>query len=123
MAHKQFGRILITSVLLLAAGVFFSSVAVAQTPNEVIIEGEDKQPSRSTFQYSDTSAESPTVLGTRDSPSPSSPSAFKEPRLNRDTGVYNHGDLRPSERTAVDEFSALEILCIGVGFAAVLVAI
>lgn len=113
--------ILLVLVLFFAAGNGIGGSLADQTKDEVVIEGRDEQPSRSSFEYdpgSDTSTYS--TLGTKDAPRPSEVSPFEAPRLDRDSVPLDHGKLRPSRATAVDEFSTTELMLIGMGLIAVL---
>lgn len=120
-------RILITLGILALGTILHhpGSVMGQDETDEVVIEGEDKQPATSSFEYGDTEADTVDYsnLGTKDFPRPEEPSPFREPRLDRDTGTIDHAELEQSQTTAVDEFSTTELLLIGAGVVATLLVI
>lgn len=126
MVEQSFRGVLILLVSsLLVAPVLPLKAQSDQQKDEVVIEGRDKQPARSSFEYDTVEGDTPDYsnIGTKDAPHPAAPTAFDEPELDRDTGTLEHGKLKRSKVTAVDEFSTTELMIIGVGVMAVLAVI
>lgn len=87
-----------------------------------IIEGEDRQPSRSILEYESDTDES-AAIGTSDQPDAPDPEKIDDPTLDKERLLSDPPETKGDAHTAVDEFSRLEMMAIGLGAVAILLAL
>lgn len=87
-----------------------------------IIEGEDRQPAKSVLEYGSDTDEA-AAIGTSDQPDAPVPEKIDDPTLDKEPLLSDPPETKEDGRTAVDEFGRLEMMAIGLGAVAILLAL
>jgi len=87
-----------------------------------IIEGEDRQPAKSVLEYGSDTDEA-AAIGTSDQPDAPAPEKIDDPILDKEPLLSDPPETKKDARTAVDEFGRLEMMAIGLGAVAILLAL
>lgn len=114
-------RVLFVFVVSALLCTLFLQPALAQEKEEIIIEGEDKAPAESAFEYEENRGDTEAAEGldkTGDVPGVREPMKRQDPTLKKDVGT-RHQKLKASEETSVNEWQGWHIFLIVLGVGAV----
>lgn len=113
----------LTLMLFIVLLVYAKPVRSIDDQSKIIIEGKDRQPSKSFFEYSDKSDKTDTAISTTDSPKAPGIEPQSDPKLEKRPGYSNKPQFEHADSTAVDEFSTLELIAIGAGGLVAIIAL
>lgn len=126
MARFERGRkFLIVVGVMLLAGLLSDYPARAQSDREstFVIEGKDRQPGRSVFEYDSDTESGTSAIGTSDRPDAPIPESIDDPKLDKERLFSDSPESRGEGNTVVNEYGTLEMVAIGFGVVAVLLAL